>query len=173
MKSYFHVAANMLGDGAVVLPGNYGRNLKSYSTGPQGQKGNFYALARELIFEGIRVSEFEQKPSRLESCFMFESYEDAQKYGRGINEFGVIYEATIIDPAAKTHRGDFTLFQSHNLRNQSSFWRLYERVAYEYWSNMPQHRVDDDGKVIRFESVEVAEIVTQSPIRLERIAGYL
>ncbi|WP_459205947.1 hypothetical protein ACSMEV_15545 [Pseudomonas sp. MLB6B] len=119
------------------------------------------------------MSEFESKPSRLHSCFMFECYEDARKYGRQVNEFGVIYEATIIDSAAKMHRGDFTLFQSRNLRNQSSFWELYERIAYEYWSNAPQHRVDGDGKVTMLESVEVAEIVTESAIRLEGTAGYL
>jgi hypothetical protein len=173
MTRYFHIAATMLGDGSVVLPGNYGRNLRAYSTGPNGPQGNFVALARELIFENARKQYYPDKVSRFEACFLFESYESVQRFGHYINTTGVIYEATIVNQNAKIHRGDFSMFRDPTLHHQVPFIELHERQAHDYWTNAPQLRVGPDGIGTLLQDVETAEILTDSPIRLERQIGFV
>lgn len=173
MTKYFHIAATMLGEGTVVLPGNYGRNLRAYSTGPSGLQGNFVALARELIFESVRKQNHPDKVSRFEACFLFESEEAVQKFGYLINTNGVIYEASIINSDAKLHRGDFSMFQDHTLQTQAPFMALHERQAVDYWANTPQMRLGDNGFISMLQDVETAEILTDSPIRLERQIGFV
>lgn len=173
MTKYFHIAATMLGDGSVVLPGNYGRNLRAYSVGPNGMQGNFYALARELIFENVRKQHYPGKVSRFEACFLFESHEDARLYGHHIHTTGVIYEASIINQDAKIHRGDFSMFQDSTLQQQTSFMSLHEVQARDYWANTPQMSMGADGVGIPRWGAETAEILTDSPIRLERQIGFV
>jgi len=173
MTKYFHIAATMLGDGAVVQPGNYGRNLKAYSVGPNGAQGNFYMLARELIFESVRKQHHPDKVSRFEACFLFESYEAVQRFGHYVNTTGVIYEASIVNPGAKIHRGDFSMFQDHTLQQQASFVELHEVQAKDYWANTPQVRMGADGVGTLLLGPETVEILTDSPIRLERQIGFI
>ncbi|MEO8645657.1 hypothetical protein [Pseudomonas sp.] len=173
MTKYFHISATMLGEGSVVLPGNFGRNLKAYSVGPRGPEGHFINLARELIFESIRKEQHADKVSRFEACFLFESYEAVQRFGHYINTTGVIYEASIVNPDAKIHRGDFSMFQDHTLHLQVPFIALHERQANDYWTNAPQLRVGPDGVGTLLQDVETAEILTDSPIRLERQVGFV
>jgi hypothetical protein len=173
MTKYFHIAATMLGEGSIVLPGNFGRNLKAYSVGPNGAQGNFYILARELIFESIRKESHADKVSRFEACFLFESYEAVERFGHHINTAGVIYEASIVNPDAKIHRGDFSMFQDHTLHNQESFIALHEQQARDYWANTPQLRIGADGVGALLWGAETVEILTNSPIRLERQIGFV
>lgn len=173
MTTYFHISATMLGEGTVVLPGNYGRILRAYSTGPGGAQGNFSALARELIFESVRKQHHPEKVSRFEACFLFESYEAVQNFGHYINATGAIYEASIVNPDAKIHRGDFSMFQDHTLQVQAPFMALHERQAVDYWANTPQMRMGKDGVLSLLLDVETAEILTDSPIRLERRVGFV
>ncbi|UVK96486.1 DUF2441 domain-containing protein [Pseudomonas sp. B21-048] len=168
MTKYFHIAPNMLGEGTVVLPGNFGRNLKAYSVGPRGPEGHFLNLARELIFESVRNQYHPEKVSRFEACFLFESYEDVRRFGHYIYTSGVIYEASIVNQDAKIHRGDFSMFQDHTLQQQISFIELHEGQAKDYWANPPQVRIGANGAW-----GVAAEILTDSPIRLERQIGFV
>ena len=65
-QTFFHLSGGLLGEGSVILPGNWGRILRAYGwQHPQA--------AKEMILEAARLRIAPGKPSRLECCFAFPS----------------------------------------------------------------------------------------------------
>ena len=62
--SYFHLSGAMLEPGSLILPGNWGRVIRS-----AGWRHD-YSL-RELALEDARVSRYPDRPSRLDAAFIF------------------------------------------------------------------------------------------------------
>lgn len=123
---YFHVTPMMLGEGSIILPGNWGRILKLYQ-----QPHVNAALYRETVFEQIRSSEFPHKPSRLNCLFFLPSLQDAVHYRNAESPFGVIHEIAVNTDNTELHFGDY------NFGGALASVQLLEsmpHIAREYWS---------------------------------------
>lgn len=100
MTFYYHRSQLLYEKGETIQPGNWGRVIQG--AGPIHNR--FYP---EYVLEKIRQAEFTEKPSRMSSCFVFEDFAQAQKWGRiviqGIQEH--VYAVAIPD-GVSYHRGN-------------------------------------------------------------------
>ncbi|MCP1489901.1 hypothetical protein J3D48_006311 [Pseudomonas fluorescens] len=83
----------------------------------------------------------------------------------------LIYEVSLVDTGAKKHRGDFGWFLPHPLHQQLSFMGYFMSAAMHYWTGTPQQTVDASGRSGAQREFEYTEILTQSPICVERKIG--
>jgi hypothetical protein len=143
----FHVSLTLLQTGSVILPGNFGRMLRTYT---MNQTGALYF--REFILEDVRRSQFVGKPSRFESCFCLETLDKAEFYRTNVaGSNQIIYAVELVTPECNQHRGDFNKVSP--LNNQLASGMV--QVAQDYWNGV---------------NIENPEIVASGPIRiLEKI----
>jgi hypothetical protein len=66
-QPYFYCCSLPLEAGSVIRPGNWGRILRTYT--PQSSR-DAWLLARELVWELVRLQRFPAKPSRFEGIFL-------------------------------------------------------------------------------------------------------
>jgi hypothetical protein len=143
-ETYFHIAYGHLGEGSIIQPGNWGRIIRRYPV----QQSTQPLMARELIFELVRVNEFSNKPSRLAAAFVFEKQEDALTFLHKERKYDVLHEVEFVNPTAPSHRADSILkWPDGNLPFISSI----EELARSYWSG---------------NNISVPEIITSSPLRV-------
>jgi Protein of unknown function (DUF2441) len=108
-------------------------------------------LARELVFELIRVRHFLQKPSRFESLFVCLSEVDLNEFRTTANRrLDLGYEVKLVDPEALSHLGDWTLPNMQNTDDVS----VFEKRATLYWQG---------------NTIVKQELITLSPIKITRI----
>ncbi len=151
MTNYYHSAPLKLRPGSIIEPGNWGRILNCYRT---DGNGNAWLLARELAFESIRSSEFNELPSRLSSCFVFEVLEHANQYQKEFSRWNSIYEVELMDENALTHRGAFNLLKFPD--GNTEFLPVVVNWARKYWA----------GK-----EIEIPEIVTKSNLIIKQLVS--
>lgn len=151
MTTYYHSAPLHLAPESIIQPGNWGRILNSYR---QSHLNNAWLLAREMAFEAIRSSEFSGLPSRLSCAFVFESLEHATQYRNQFSPWNLIYEVEIVSPDAPSHRAAFNLVQFPG--DQTEFLPVTVSLARKYWGGS---------------DVEVAEILTMSPLRITNLTS--
>ncbi len=145
---YFHASPLPLEIGSVILPGNWGRIIRGYTNG-QVDFANMWILFREQTFELVRRTEFPDKPSRLESAFLFLEEDEARQFRINNNRmYDLLYEVEIVDPGEKSHIGDMNL---SNLANGLQFMDAVEANARKYWEGM---------------DIACPELITESPIRI-------
>jgi hypothetical protein len=99
MTTYYHSAPLLLEPGAIIHPGNWGRILNCYTQ----QQGNAWMLAREFVFESVRVSEYPNLPSRLSCAFAFETLDHANQYMSNFSPWNPLYEVELVEPGAPLH----------------------------------------------------------------------
>ncbi|MFT3850907.1 MAG: DUF2441 domain-containing protein [Propionivibrio sp.] len=150
MTIYYHSAPLLLEPGAIIHPGNWGRILNCYTQ----QQGNPWLLAREFVFESIRVSEYSDLPSRLSCAFAFETLDHANEYKSNFSPWNPLYEVELVDAAASVHRAGFNLvaFPPAN----TEFVPVVVGLARKYW---------------RSEEIEVTEILTKSALRVRGLVS--
>jgi hypothetical protein len=121
--TYFHVCPIMLDVGSIILPGNWGRVVKMYNR--QGINEVFF---REYCLEKMRVSDFSDKPSRLDCVFACPDLEGAKQYKKLLNlNTSLIYEVCPTEEH-KIHFGDYAkVIPHHNVFTEC------DRVFREYW----------------------------------------
>lgn len=148
MTTFFHVAPNLLGVGSTILPGNWGRILKLYTTNQANEP-----LYRETIVEQIRQSEFPHKPSRLDAIFALETLEEAKLY-RDLNcKWNIIYEISIETTDQAIHKGSYTfnidtfatpngVICGPNVLNTDGLYNGYPMLARQYWSTCPTKNIE-------------------------------
>ncbi|MCS3896413.1 hypothetical protein M2171_005546 [Bradyrhizobium japonicum USDA 38] len=103
---YFHCSSTMLEPGSIILPGNWGRIIRS--------TGWPHNLAfREAAFDYVREQEFPEKPSRLDSLFFFDDENEARFYANsdGRQHTMLPYEIELIDGGAQQHHADWRSIQ--------------------------------------------------------------
>jgi hypothetical protein len=115
----FHVSPVLLRRGSVIEPGNFGRIL-----GLGGANHNLHA--RERVLEEVRVAEFPNLPSRLNSAFYCATAEDADWFRRNHAVTNVIYSVVPLMPDLPVHIGYMNCLPS--LDGMSD-----EEVARHYW----------------------------------------
>ncbi|WP_041577333.1 DUF2441 domain-containing protein [Bdellovibrio bacteriovorus] len=104
-------------------------------------------VAREAIFEQIRVLNYQNKPSRWDSIFLCEDKTIAERFRiEGQRGFDILYKVEILDKKAAYHRGDWNM----NFTQADSVASMFQR-AQEYWAAT---------------NVNNPEIVTQSAVRI-------
>jgi hypothetical protein len=150
MNTYYHSAPLLLEVGAIIHPGNWGRILNCYTQ----QQGNPWLLAREFIFESIRVAEFPHLPSRLSCAFVFENLDQANQYKANFSRWNPLYEVELVSPDATAHRAGFNLvnFPSANVE----FIPVVVNLARNYW---------------RGECIEACELLTMSALRVKTMVS--
>ena len=146
---FYHITHMPLRPGSIIEPGNFGRVINAYRT----DRGDAWAMSRELVFELVRKESWSHLPSRLNSSFLFMNLEAAH---RGLAEmnglFGQrIYRAELVDRDAPFHIADFNLVR---IPQGTEFLQPMMTVAERYW---------------RGDQIEVPEYLTTSAIRLGEV----
>lgn len=149
MTIYYHSAPLILQPGSIIQPGNWGRILNCYR---QPHVNNAWILAREMAFETIRTSEFSHLLSRLSCAFVFENLDHANQYKDQFSPWNPLYEVELVTPEAPLHRAAFNLVRFPG--DQTEFLPVAISLAKKYW---------------RGEEIEVAEVLTKSPLRVKQM----
>jgi hypothetical protein len=158
--SYYHLSGAALAPGSVILPGNWGRVIRAH-----GWAHN-YSL-REMALEDARVARFPDRPSRLDSAFVFLTLGEARNiriHSGGFQQH-ILYRVTLIDPEAVSHITDSRLcgpVGTVRCNWADVYWLPYAAQA----AAVPGI---DWGAQVR--TMELREMVTLSQLRVEeRIA---
>jgi hypothetical protein len=148
MTAYFYCCPMQLDVGSVVHPGNWEQILRTYSH--RKFSNTWLTLVSELVHEHVRREAFPMKPSRFHCLFLCTSATGLSTFriasGR-LRDIG--YEVELLDPAAQSHLGDWTL---SNIRPTDSVVAV-TRNAILYWRGI---------------SIANPELATLSPIRIAR-----
>jgi hypothetical protein len=127
----YHVAPNMLGEGSIIMPGNWGRLLMMHD------ELNL-TLFREHVLELVRTKYFPEKPSRFNCVFATETSDEAFRYRNSNNSTGLVYEVCIEDRDVPLHRGDYNF----TVRPDYKFPQGIHDLANRYWSEVPNERIE-------------------------------
>lgn len=131
---YFHVAPNLLGEGSIIQPGNWGRILNMYR-----ERDANSVTFREYVFEQVRASEFPNKPSRLNCMFLLRTLEEASLYKDNNSHLGVIYEVAANTRETEIHLGNYNFHAHLSLIN---LMHGMHQIAREYWAVDPTDSVE-------------------------------
>lgn len=77
---YFHLAGAPLGEGSIILPGNWGRIVRAAGWGHS-------SAVRELAIEAARLERFDTRPSRFDCLFAFPVEAEARWFRDNANGF--------------------------------------------------------------------------------------
>lgn len=146
MRGY-HFATVMLGEGSIILPGNWWRIASS----PSQFGGPFFL--REHILENVRTRVFPEKPSRMRSSFYCLTMEGAQSFSRTQPFPGLIYEVEPLDPKTASHFGYLHCLPP--LNGVDPF-----ELASMYWQGIPPSGLD--GEFL------MQECIQECPLRVLR-----
>ena len=147
-QPYFYCCSLPLQVGSIILPGNWGRIIRTYT--PQSCQ-HPWLLTRELVYELVRVKDFPRKPSRLECLFLCMNEADLNEFRTTYNRhLDLGYEVELVDPQSPNHIADWTLPNMQNSDNLT----VTENRATLYW---------------RGENIVKQELLTVSPIRIMRV----
>lgn len=114
-------------------------------------------LARESLFEMVRLSEFPLLPSRLSCSFVFESLDVANQYMGNFSPWNCLYEVEFVSPDAPQHRGGFDLI-TFPAPSEAFLPVVYLR-ARKYWGG----EVAQDAEVITKSALKVRQLVSAGP----------
>lgn len=113
----------------IISPGNWGKQYESYDP-KKTPPGNWLMLARDLLFEKIRIEYFKDKPSRLKCAFLFETLLESNTFLTKCNRLNERqYEVELIDPLSPSHVGDYTLC----CWKDDCTYKDMEKIAADYW----------------------------------------
>ncbi|OWT61998.1 hypothetical protein [Candidimonas nitroreducens] len=146
----YHATSVSLAPDSIIEPGNFGRILNDYSHPMDAH--SYMMLARELLFEQVRLTSYPQLPTRLKSCFAFVGNDAAKRGFPVMGRYMILYRVEMINPTAMRHYGDFTLLEAP----QGGQWMGATRDRAErYWAGQQGY---------------ITELVTASPLRIaERV----
>lgn len=143
---FWHCMPTLLGPGAMILPGNYGRVVSLL-----GERHQLWE--REQTLERVRQSHYPRKPSRLRACFVLESSEVAEFYRRCNAPTTVIVRVRVADPSLPQHIGDFNCVQPMPRRAETM-----DEIAHHYW------RYSLPTSVAEFPGLPCREVLTASAL---------
>lgn len=90
---------------------------------------HYRVLARELVFEKVRVEKFYCAPSRRNCIFLFDSENDIQKWKNAIGTSVRQYQVLVVRAIGNILRVD-----SNNLPKGNEPFSEWESKAYKYWN---------------------------------------
>jgi hypothetical protein len=141
----YHAAPTMIGEGSIILPGNWGRMLRRHTEASS-------TLLRECILDSVRTQKFPDKPSRMTALFAVETLEEAIRYRDSNCPNNLIYELSIDTRDLTIHRGNYNFFMPPGLQVLDGFHQLADR----YWSE---------------QATEYVELVIPGPAKVMRMVG--
>lgn len=97
---FYHVAPKGLVSGSIIKPGAWGQLIKA-----QDSFGPISIL--EYLLEEIRLTQYSDKPSRLESVFALETLQEAEYYRANYAPLSSIYQVTVDTTDLPLHRGNY------------------------------------------------------------------
>lgn len=150
-QSYYHLSSANLAVGSTINPGALGRLLQKYPFQPQNGV-IAWRLSAELIFEMIRREHYPGRPSRLDSCFLFTSREDAIANWRVMGIVHRMYRVEMVDENAPRHIADFALWRDPE--PNADFIPAKIASAHAYWTG---------------QNIATQELLTASPITIVEI----
>ncbi|MGN7802936.1 hypothetical protein ACTJKE_09395 [Ensifer sp. 22521] len=148
----FHSAPLPLGEGSIILPGNWGRIVTAI--GPEHPKWEM-----EQIFERVRVERFPNLPSRLGSAFCCLSEEALRFFVEKASKSkfpALLYEVELVDEDASRHTADY------NLIDILFPEQTHETNAVRYWEGQFRYTFKDHPGWV------CEEVITASPLRITR-----
>lgn len=133
---YFWAGDLILENGSIVMPGNWYRIV---STTP----GHQLAL-REEIYERVRLTEFQQLPSRTKCIFLCRTEQEMRTFliaNQRTN--ALIYEVELTDTTTKICTVDSTLCSIQNMQENGRFLTTVELAeqARQYWSGATKNLI--------------------------------
>jgi hypothetical protein len=148
MRSWFHLAPNLLAPGSIIEPGNFGRVIALVGAGHQ-------LYRREMAYEAIRASDFNDRPSRLACLFAFPTRQEAEMCCAQISGYAtsVLYEVESLEE--KPHLADATYALQHYA--QPVFDPRLIRCYWQGWKPSPDPKV-----------VALREVLLRSPVKVVR-----
>lgn len=166
MTSYFHLSGASLQIGTIILPGNWGRIIRS--------AGWTHTLAvRECALEAARSARFPDRPSRLDSAFVAPTRDHAEAFRRANQAFmhHILYRVTLVNPAAASHATDPMLCApsgAFRVDWTDLYWKDEDARMRELWGG--DWRTNPNA--IAAQTNTQREILTLSPLKVEeRVAG--
>jgi len=158
MSKYYWLSSHLFDEGSRIHPGHYGRVVSSYVLGvlqPFGRDAQRLPSAlREFVFETIRLQQYPDRPSRLESFFLCETADAATTFLREqghLRHHEYLYEVEILDADAAIFKADW---EDCEIRPGETIRQIIDK-AKRYWAGARSDK---------------AEILVTSPIR---VAGCL
>jgi len=155
ISGLFYASNHLMEVGTVIPPGNFGKNILSYSINHEQWK-----VVRELIFEQVRQIEAPQLPSRMNCCFLFDDLEVAKQSCRdlGLNLAPMIYRVEPINSDASLCLSNFDV--SATINGERFIPSLFE-AASTYWKDAANNRKPANGRT---------EILSGSAVRIIEVA---
>lgn len=144
----------LLEQGSIVPPGNFGKNILHH-TPNKGMDG--WMMARELIFEKVRLFMYAQLPSRLNCNFLFTSTAAAIACIQDMTGpmlAPCAYRIELVDSSAPHCIAHFDAF---NTIDSNNFYESTQHAAKQYWGNAATNTLPEKA---------VPEMLTKSPIRI-------
>ncbi|WP_218972768.1 DUF2441 domain-containing protein [Neopusillimonas maritima] len=148
-----YVAPMFLEVGAIIPPGNFGKNIMAHTP----ERMNGWMLARELIMERVRLQVAPHLPSRLNCCFLFTS-DVAAFHGAADLTTGLlapcIYKVELVNPSAPSCFGDYDTVRTID---EKRFFESVTQVAQQYWASASTGQLREGC---------LPEFLTLSPVRV-------
>lgn len=152
----FFLASLHLAPGSIIQPGNWGRIIEKYETPSMARQtfGNMNLVARELVFELVRVKSYPSRPSRLQAAFCCPTLADLQQYRPKTdpNNFQLVYEVELVDPAQPTHVAPLTMI---DFAEGTIFLNETRARADRYWTGHP----DGPQEVVTLSSLRIRSLI--------------
>jgi hypothetical protein len=126
----YHCCITPLEVGSVILPGNWGRIIKLYTSA----EGNVHIAYREKILEDHRQANFPNKPSRLDGVFGCRDLMDAIQYKLENARWSIIYRVETVTQDHRVHHAPWT-FDYNDARK--FYFEGTHAVANTYWQEHP------------------------------------
>lgn len=151
MPIYYFLSQHSLMPGSMVAPGDMRREL--FCLRQPELTVRWPQALREMIYENVRQSFFENRPSRLASHSLFEKLDDAAEHIHRFEPHKLIHEVEAM-PQADQFAADLIYIRKVNLDQNQPVMTVLWNAAKQYWE---EH-----------EERQVPELVTGSPIRILR-----
>ena len=146
---FYHWCPIPLEVGSIILPGNFGRIIRTQVGG-----GNILLL-REYIYEEVRKRDYPDKPSRMESCFLCQDLNSALLFAQpnrfDFNPTQLLYEVEILNPDAPIHIAPIEFV---GVNPNVNAWNAWTSAAKNYWEWNPSY------------TLAPMEMVVNSPIKI-------
>lgn len=151
MPTYFHYHPTLLGDGSIIMPGNFGRLINSYR--PNEMNNN---VTRELVFELVRHNGYNNRPSRFDCAYAFQDLESAKTGALSLGSRDVLYEVELVDKEPM-FLGSMSLVNTVSTITGAAFIPACTMIAQRYWAGLSVEGAPD-----------VREVLTMSRMRVLR-----
>lgn len=128
---YYHVSPIILGEGSIIMPGNWGRVLKFHENATP-------VALREYILELVRLTRYPDKPSRLNCVFVLETLDEAKRYREAHALLNIIYQVAIDTSELPIHRGNYDFTAPFGPK----FVDRLHQLAEQYWAELREQCIE-------------------------------